>query len=58
MKNLTTGSGTAWWQIVDRYIANELGLKEIYCASPDNISITLPYVAGSKKTVKIDVAAG
>ncbi len=53
----TSGSASSGYAVVDYYVAKELGLKEIYCASPDNISISLPYVAGSNKAVKIEVSA-
>ncbi len=53
----TSGSGSSGYAMVDYYVAKELGLKEIYCASPDNISISLPYLAGSNKAVKIEVSA-
>ncbi|NLW73461.1 MAG: MBL fold metallo-hydrolase [Clostridiales bacterium] len=53
--NQTKGTNKSGYYGVDYFVAHELGVLEIYCASPDNISITLPYEPGSRKAVKIDV---
>ncbi len=54
----TNGTNKSGYYAVDYFVAHELGVLEIYCASPDNISITLPYVPGSNKAEMIDVPAG
>ena len=42
----TSGTNKSGYYAVDYFVSHELGVLEIYCASPDNISITLPYVPG------------
>lgn len=54
-----TGSATATgYKEVDYYLAKQLNVVDIFVAQPDNISITLPFKAGSGLERKIDVPAG
>lgn len=50
-----TGGASQPYNVVDSYVANKIGLKDIAVASPDNIMIMLPYIFGSEALIRFDV---
>lgn len=53
-----SGNDTREFRVVDRYIAKELGVIDIFVADDHNICLTMPYQPGSKMQKYVDVPAG
>ena len=54
----TDGTSSAAYRVVDKFIATDLGVTDIFVADEHNICLTLPYKPGSQAAQYIDVPAG
>lgn len=54
-KSQTAGTRSDWFYPTNYYLVNNTGLKEVFVADIHNVTLPLPYKAGSGRAVQFDV---